>query len=117
MTDDLAPQTGPDASNGAPATYEIRIVGSARTVRCAPGQDILAAAIRSGADWLPIGCRGGGCGVCRISVRSGSYETGRMAKRHVTGDSPGRLALACRVYPSSDLVIELAPIVKKRPAA
>ena len=72
---------------------------------------MLNAAIKAGIAGLPVGCRGGGCGVCRVVVHSGSYETGRMSRRHVTIDQATTgFALACRLYPAGDLVIELAPV-------
>jgi ferredoxin len=91
--------------------HRIAFLDGGRLLRCAPGQDVLNAAIRAGVKWLPVGCRGGGCGVCRVIVRSGSYETGRMNKRLVTSDDESRVfALACKLYPTSDLEIELAPV-------
>ncbi len=61
---------------------------------------------------LPVGCRGGGCGVCRVRVVDGTYRTLRMSRRHVTeADEANRIALACRLLASSDIVIEPAPPV------
>jgi ferredoxin len=95
--------------------YRILLAGGQRELQCEPGQTVLGAAIAAGVDWLPIGCRGGGCGVCRVAVRGGSYETGRMSKRHVTSDDESVVfALSCRVYPTSDLELEYAPA--QRPA-
>jgi len=92
------------------AGYFISLLGTERVLHCAHGQDVLNAAIKAGLDWLPIGCRGGGCGVCRVMVHSGSYETGRMSRRHVSStDAAIGFALACRLYPAGDLVIEFAP--------
>ena len=33
---------------------------------------------------IPVGCRGGGCGVCRIHVRAGQFHTGRMSRKHIS---------------------------------
>lgn len=98
-------------STPTPASHRIQLIGTDREFSCAPGQDVLNASIRAGVGWLPVGCRGGGCGVCRVIVCSGEYVAGRMSKRHVAADGAGaRFALACRVYPASDLIVELAPI-------
>jgi ferredoxin len=95
----------------SPQSYRIRVVGADREIVCAPGQDILNAAIRAGVNWLKIGCRGGGCGICRVSVRSGDYVAGKMAKKYVAAGVNGeRYALACRIYPVSDLTVEPAPV-------
>jgi len=65
---------------------------------------------------LKIGCRRGGCGVCRVRVLAGSYETTVMSAAFVTqGERSERFALACCLYPRSDLVVE--PARKPRPAA
>jgi ferredoxin len=77
---------------------------------CRQDQDVLSAAVRAGIRVLTVGCRGGGCGICRIAVCEGSYTCGRMSKRHIPEGGERRLALACRVYPSSDLIVERAPI-------
>ena len=59
---------------------------------------------------IPVGCRGGGCGVCRIRVVAGEYTTRRMSRKHVSeADEAAGIALACRVVPASDLIVELAP--------
>jgi ferredoxin len=103
-----------DASCAPPvasAKHRVSLAGSGRVLDCAPGQDVLNAVIRAGLNWLPVGCRGGGCGVCRVIVHRGSYDAGKMSKRLVTSDDPAVVfALACRVYPTSDLEIEHSPL-------
>ena len=60
---------------------------------------------------IPVGCRGGGCGVCRIRIVSGDYEAKKMSHKHVSEESQAEgVALACRVYPRSALQIELQPL-------
>lgn len=91
--------------------HRVALLDGERVLQCSAGQDVLNAAIRAGVNWLPVGCRGGGCGVCRVLVRSGSYETGKMNKRLIASDDASRvLALACKLYPTSDLELELAPV-------
>ncbi len=92
------------------AIHTIRVRDDDASFACRGDQDVLDAAVRAGIRVLTVGCRGGGCGICRIAICEGSYTCGRMSKRHVPDDSERRLALACRIYPSSDLIVELAPI-------
>ena len=68
---------------------------------------------------LPVGCRGGGCGVCRVRVLAGDFETQQMSRRHVTEDEEADgFALSCRLLARSDLVVIAAPKpVGGRPAA
>jgi ferredoxin len=55
---------------------------------------------------VPVGCRGGGCGICRVRVIEGTYRTGKMSRRHVSEEDLAKgYALACRLYPTSDLVL------------
>lgn len=55
-----------------------------------------------------VGCRGGGCGVCRIRITSGTYEAKRMSVRHVSAeDLADGVVLACRVRATSDLTFDV----------
>ncbi len=57
---------------------------------------------------LPVGCRRGGCGICRARVLSGQYRTSPMSRAHVSAqDEENGLILACSVYPLSDLSLVL----------
>ncbi len=74
------------------------------------GERVLHEMIKRQVTDIPVGCRGGGCGVCRVSVVEGEYVTKRMSRKHVSeADEADGVALACRVIPSSDLVVKLAP--------
>jgi hypothetical protein len=47
-----------------------------------------------------VGCRGGGCGVCRVRVLDGAYTTLRMSRQaHVEADEAAGVVLACRIVP------------------
>lgn len=73
------------------------------------GERVLHEMVKRGVHEIPVGCRGGGCGVCRVHVIEGAYDTRRMSRKHVTeADEADGIALACRLIPSSDIVIELA---------
>ena len=73
------------------------------------GEPVLSAVIRRGGLPVKVGCRGGGCGVCRVQVLSGTYTTGPTSRAHVSDEaSAAGFALACRLYPSSDLVLRPA---------
>lgn len=77
---------------------------------CGEQEYVLYAMQRIGKTCIPIGCKGGGCGVCRINIISGKADFGPMSKAHVTVvEKNNGYALACRVKPKSDLVLECAP--------
>lgn len=93
--------------------FSITLLPGASRFRCDTEQNLLQALQQAGAvpdliGAIPVGCRGGGCGVCRIRVVSGDYRTGKMSRKHISeADAAAGLLLACRVYPDSDLQIEV----------
>lgn len=71
---------------------------------------VLLEMVARGVRALDVGCRGGGCGVCRVQVVEGEYETQRMSKRHVSDEERAAgYALSCRLLARSDLVVRPAP--------
>ena len=57
---------------------------------------------------LPVGCRRGGCGICRVRVLAGDYRVTPMSRAHVTADDEAAgVVLACAIYASSDLTLRL----------
>jgi ferredoxin len=64
---------------------------------------------------LPVGCRRGGCGICRVRVLSGEYRSDLMSRSHVSAeDEAAGVVLACCIYPLSDLSLRLeTPVVVK----
>lgn len=76
---------------------------------CAGNEKVLIAMERASVTGIQVGCRGGGCGACRVEVLDGEYEILRMSKNHVSDDEAKQgFALACRVLPKSDLVMRVA---------
>ncbi|PCD01416.1 2Fe-2S iron-sulfur cluster-binding protein [Halopseudomonas pelagia] len=87
--------------------YEVRERISGQVFRCLPEQSVLRAMEIQGKRCLPVGCRGGGCGLCKVQVISGEYQCGPMSRKHVPDAALAcGEALACRLYPLSDLTIE-----------
>ncbi len=86
----------------------------AHQVNVADGQNLLAAFEKSAVDTgVDIGCRGGGCGVCKIRILSGSYRKRVMSKAHISPqDLANGIVLACRVFPESDMEIAPEPPVQ-----
>lgn len=57
---------------------------------------------------IPVGCRGGGCGVCRVRVLDGRYTTGVMSAACVTPEEKEQgVALACKLFAESDLSLQV----------
>jgi ferredoxin len=64
---------------------------------------------------LPVGCRRGGCGICRVRVLEGEYDSGPMSRAHVSAeDEAAGVVLSCCIYPRSDLSLRLeTPVAVK----
>ena len=62
-----------------------------------------------GHKWIPVGCRGGGCGVCRVQVLGGaSYQTGKMSRAQVSHEDEAKgICLACKLIPTQDLELKV----------
>ncbi len=105
-TDDAAPRRVTVVVEGMgaiQATTDERILVALERAR---GFGRICAAKRD----LPVGCRRGGCGVCRIRVLSGSYRTGPMSRDHVSAsDEAEGVALACAVWALGDLTVRFEP--------
>ncbi|WP_020394560.1 2Fe-2S iron-sulfur cluster-binding protein [Thiolinea disciformis] len=95
-------------------TFTIQITDSGDSFPCKPNEMLLLAMVRLGRKGIPVGCRNGGCGVCKVHVKSGEYSNGKMSRAHVTEqEEQDGYALACRCQPSSDLVIEVVGKMRK----
>ena len=91
--------------------HRITIEGSEQAYFSHAGQSVLDAMVgRPSA--VEVGCRSGGCGVCRVEVLSGSFERGEMSAEQISAECRSRgILLACRVFPNSDL--HLRPVGKR----
>ncbi|WP_232796597.1 2Fe-2S iron-sulfur cluster-binding protein [Kyrpidia spormannii] len=88
--------------------YRIMVFEEGREFTCKHEQDVLEAAIAQGVRSVKRGCRGGGCGLCKVQVVEGSYELGKSSVAVLPEDERQRgFVLACKTTPKSDLVIRL----------
>lgn len=92
------------------SVYRVTNRTTGDSFRCDQGQSVLKAMEQRGLKCVPVGCRGGGCGYCKIRVLDGEFECGKMSKAHVPPEAieHGEV-LACRIYPLTDLTIECLP--------
>lgn len=105
------PGSEPQAS-GAP--FRIVVASLDCEFSCRSDQSLLAAMMAAGERSLTVGCRSGGCGVCRIEVSCGHFRTGFMNRSVVSlADQESNVVLACRTYPLSDMVIEPRPLEQR----
>lgn len=87
-----------------PTYHTVHIEETGASYRCAPTETLLRGMEHLGRRGIPVGCRGGGCGVCKIEIVAGHYTSRVMSREYVSEaeEGAGRV-LACRVYPLSDI--------------
>ncbi|MBS0356283.1 MAG: 2Fe-2S iron-sulfur cluster binding domain-containing protein [Proteobacteria bacterium] len=96
-------------------THTVSIEDADVRYACAPQESLLSGLHRLGLRGIPVGCRGGGCGVCKVEITEGEFSTRAMSRDHVSDDDLAhRRLLACRVYPSSDLSVKVIGKLQKK---
>lgn len=84
--------------------YTVAIENTGERYECTDDRNLLAGMEKLGRKGIPVGCRNGGCGVCKVKVTSGDYTTRVMSRAHVSAEEEaGGVVLACRAMPQSDL--------------
>lgn len=106
-----------------PPSYKIRIEGVGEA-DCRQGERALVAMERAQGMGLlknlprrlPVGCRRGGCGICRARIMSGDYQRDNMSRAHVSlADEAEGIVLSCCIYPLGDLVLRFEPKMAQNP--
>lgn len=85
--------------------YKITIFNNETYYICKSGNSILDQAINKNIKDIPSGCRNGGCGICLLRILDGSYMCKEMSQKKINQED--NCYLSCKVYPLSDLVVEI----------
>lgn len=76
------------------------------TFFCRAGEPLISSMRRAG--FFKGGCRGGGCGICKVRVLSGEVSLSPMSREHVTLEEEAEgYILACCAKLNSDIVLAL----------
>lgn len=98
--------------------FQVQLEDTGEVFPCAEDQNVLRGMEILGRKGIPVGCRGGGCGVCKIHVQDGSFSTRRMSRACCTEEEEASgIVLACKIYPLSDLKIRVVGGMRKCVAA
>lgn len=93
--------------------------GITRFVECDARDTVADAAYRLGLN-IPLDCRDGACGTCKLFCESGQYDGGSYIEDALTdAEAAQGYALACQMKPRSDLVLRIAAssaVCKTKPA-
>lgn len=96
------------------AVFEVTIVDTGETYRCSEQRSLLEGMEALGRKGIPVGCRGGGCGVCKIHVTGGEYHKRVMSREHISEEEEQKgVVLACRVKPQSNVQLEVVGLMHK----
>ena len=88
--------------------HRVMIDETGESFACGDSESALSALARSGRRGIPVGCRGGGCGVCKVEVLVGCFRKRAMSRSHVTEqDEACNRVLACCIFPESDLKVRV----------
>jgi len=90
------------------AQHQVRIVESGEAYRCPAQRSVLHGMEALRRKGIPVGCRNGGCGVCKVRVLSGDYRAAKMSRAVCTeAEQAQGLVLACKIYPLSDIEVSV----------
>lgn len=89
-----------------PMSFSVAIGNTRERYPCRADQTLLGGMEQLGRKGIPVGCRGGGCGVCKVRIESGDVRRERMSRCHVSAEEEAQgYVLACKAYPRSDLAL------------
>ena len=88
--------------------FSVLIEDSGETVLCDARDNVLRAMEALGRRGIPVGCRGGGCGVCKVQVLDGVYHTRKMSRACISEEEEARgVVLACKLFLESGLRVKV----------
>jgi len=94
--------------------FQVEIADTGEHYPCADNRSLLDGMVALGRKGIPVGCRNGGCGVCKVAILSGEFQTRVMSRAFVTEDDLAqRHVLACRVKPVSDIRLSVLGTMRK----
>ena len=94
--------------------FVVTIENTGETFRCGEEDNVLQAMEQLQRRGIPVGCRNGGCGVCKVQVLSGSFTKRVMSREHISAEEEAQgCVLACRVKPTSAITLQVVGKMKK----
>lgn len=88
--------------------HAITVAQEGTSFPCRSNQTLLEGMERARVDCVLIGCRRGGCGVCKVQILTGETSNLKMSRAHVSAEEEATgLVLACCVRPRSDITLRV----------
>lgn len=98
--------------------HEVTITDTGEVYRCREDENLLVGMERLGKRGIPVGCRGGGCGVCKVHVEAGEFTKRVMSRDYISAEEEAAgIVLACRVKPLTDIRLAVIGKMKKNVCA
>lgn len=87
----------------------IRVQGTDIEIEARDGEPVLAAFQRTGYSYI-VGCKRGGCGICKLDIVDGEVEYPITVAQSVLPDEDrAEIALSCRSVACTDLTLYMPP--------
>ncbi|MGV0715249.1 2Fe-2S iron-sulfur cluster-binding protein [Mycolicibacterium sp. XJ662] len=103
-----APPPSQPAEVDSEQMSEVTILPDGLRVPARPGETVLAALSRAGLKYR-VGCKRGGCGICKVQLVLGEIRYERVVAPSVLSDDERveGICLSCRAVPITNIAIEL----------
>ena len=85
----------------------IHLLNTDERYPCAEHQNVLRAMESLGRQGIPVGCRSGGCGICKVRIHAGTYMGREMSRAFVSAaEEACGVGVAGRIQPQSEMRLE-----------
>ena len=93
----------------------VTIIQTGEVYACRAEESLLAGMARLGRRGIPVGCLGGGCGVCKVRLLKGTArKLGPVSRAHVSMQEEEQgYTLACRASPECAVELEVVGKLQK----
>lgn len=96
------------------AKFRVHINDTGEEFACPDTRSLLEGMAALNRRGIPLGCRNGGCGVCKVAILAGEFVTQIMSRAHVSeAEERTGHVLACRVRPLSDIHLTVVGKMRK----
>jgi ferredoxin len=95
--------------------WNVTILDTGESFRSNTTDSVLENLRRTGRRGIPVGCRAGGCSVCKVEIVSGEFEIYRPMSREYVSDEDlaENKLLSCCVRAKSDLTVRVIGKLQK----
>jgi 3-phenylpropionate/trans-cinnamate dioxygenase ferredoxin reductase subunit len=96
-------------ASGERGEHEVLLVQTGEVYACREHETLLEGMCRLGRRGIPVGCLGGGCGICKVRVVQGEVvRIGPISRAHVSEEEERQgYTLACRAAAKGAVTLEV----------